>query len=291
MQKSRHLAVFLLVSLAACGDQPAPVAAAPTASAPSVPSAPARVAPVMPEPSQQELMRTVFGAQYRVASNDALTRFPTLRRPDQVRFYRVKPLASKVLDTGVAVLLAQSDYAQQNTEDDWEVIEDEALFNAYLLRRTAGNWEVFQRRENFMIRGENSGAGSILFPMLNDSKQGMAVVSKLANDGCPNQTLFLFDLSEQPMREITGGIATGWTNNSRCGDAEDAPEQSTSSTWHLAPPRTKGAAYHDVVLVSVTETVRHVGPGEDDLVTTKGKKVTTRYAYDGKQFKLIRAAR
>ena len=245
----------------------------------------------MPEPSQEELMQTVFGAQYRAASKNALTRLPTLRRPDQMRFYLVKPVASKVLDTGVAVLLAQSDYAQQNTEDDREVIEDEALFNAYLLRRTAGNWEVLQRRENFMIRGESSGPGSILFPMLNAGEQGLAVVSKLANDGCPSQTLYLFDLTEQPIREITGGIAIGWTSASRCGDAEGAPEQYTGSKWHLSPSKAKGAAYHDVVVVSVTETIKQIGPGENDFVSTKGKKVTTRYAYDGKQFKPVPAGR
>ena len=289
MQKSRHLVVLLLAALAgACADKPAPVAPAPTST---TPSDPARVAPAMPEPSQEELMRTVFGAQYRAASKDALTRLPTLRRPDQIRFYQVKPLASKVLDTGVAVLLAQSDYAEQNTEDDREVIEDEALFNAYLLRRTAGNWEVFQRRENFMIRGDNSGPGSILFPMLNDSKQGMAVVSKLANDACPSQTLYLYDLTEQPMREITGGIAIGWTSADRCGDAEGSPEQYTASKWHLAPSKAKGAVYHDVVVASVTETIKQVGPGENDFVSSKGKKVTARYAYDGTQFKPVQAVR
>lgn len=244
-----------------------------------------------PDPSREELMKAVFGQQYRAATGDALTKLPRLATPRKMRYYRVKPLTTTVLNTGETVLVAQADYAEQNTENDNEAIEDETLLNVFLLRQTAGKWSVLRRYENFMYRGENSGPGSILFPMLNKDRQGLAVVNHVSDHGCSSRTLYLFDLGQASLRSLTEGISTASTYNRHCGDDDAAPDESTTSKWYLAPPKQANAAYNDVVVVSVTETTAVATPGQPKPVTAVGKKVTLRYAYDGKQYRLLDAGK
>lgn len=243
------------------------------------------------EPSREDLMKAVFGQQYRPASGDALTKLPRLASPRKMRYYRVKPLTTTVLNTGETVLVAQSDYAEQNTENDDETIEDETLLNVFVLRQSAGKWTVLRRHENFMYRGENSGPGSILFPMLNKERQGLAVVNYVPDHGCSSRTLYLFDLGRAPLTGLTEGISTASSSNRHCGDDDDAPDEATTSKWYLAPPKKAGAAYNDVVVVSVTETTAVAKPGQPKPVTIVGNKVTLRYAYDGKQYQLLDAGK
>jgi hypothetical protein len=270
MQKYQYFTPIVLACLiSACSDQP-------------VPAAPAAV----PEASMDELLKVVFAAQYRAETKDALTRLPTIRDRKKIRLYRVKPIASAMLKSGEMVLLAQSDYAEQNTERDVDVIEDETLLSVYLLRQSAGKWTVHKRHENTMYRGENSGPGSVLFPMLNKDKQVLALANYLSNDGCPARTLYLMDLSQDPLLSLTDGIALSETSNENCGAAEGAPEEMSDSTWYLAPPRKASAQYKDLVVTTVTTTYKLVGDEQTPTPIAKGRKITTRYAFDGKKYKL-----
>jgi hypothetical protein len=280
MQKYQYFTPLVLACLiSACSDKP--VQAAPAAI-------PEKAAPAaIPEASMHELLKAVFGAQYRADTKDALTKLPTIRDRKKLRFYRVKPIASTLLKSGEMVLLAQSDYAEQNPERDVDVIEDETLLSVYLLRQSAGKWTVHKRHENTMYRGENSGPGSVLFPMLNKDKQVLALANYLANDGCPARTLYLIDLSQDPLGRLTEGIPLSETSNENCGAAEGAPEKMSDSTWYLAPPRKASALYDDVVVTTVTTTYKGVGEEQTPTPIAKGQKITTRYAFDGKKYKLV----
>lgn len=282
MQKYQYvIPLFISCVLSACSDKPAPLAA--PAAAPQ--AAPA----VRPAASKEDLMKAVFGQQYRPATGDALTTLPMLRDRVKIRYYLVKPLTTTVLNTGETVLVAQADYADQNKEEDNEAIEDQTLLNVYLLRQTAGTWSVLKRHENFMFRGENSGPGSILFPMLNKDRQGLAVVDYLSDEGCPSRILYLFDLSQDALLSLTDGIRTEWTVNRLCSENESDPDESLSSIWYLAPPKKAAALYNDLVIVSTTTTTLKAGPARDKPVTTIGKKVAVRYAHDGKHYQVAGA--
>ena len=285
MKKYQYIfAAGLVVLIAACSDQQKPqLAPAPTGAS----TVPVKAKPgAKAEVSMEGLMKAVFADQYRAAAKHAVMRLPMKRNRQQLRLYEVKGVASGVLNTGEAVLLTQSDYAQQNTENDNEVIEDEALISLYVLREKAGAWSVYRKQENFMVRGESSGPGSVLFPMLNKEKQVLALASALANDGCPIRTLYFLDVAQFPFRELTGGISLGDTESRNCGGSDADPEKWTHSTWYLAPPKGSGARYADVVVQSVTDTITRTGPAENDTVTRKGGKVIVRYAFDGKQYKV-----
>jgi hypothetical protein len=235
-------------------------------------------------PSKPELMTAVFGAHYRSTSGDALVQLPMNGQRHKIRWFRVKPLASETLNTGDTILLAQADYDDKNTQNDNPAIEDEAYLNIFVLRQAAGKWTVIRRHENVMMRGESSGPGSVMFPMLNKDKQVLALANYTSNDGCPAGKLYLIDLAGADLRHLTEGIPLRSTSADRCGAADGAPELSTNSTWFLAPPR-KAGLFDDVVVNSVTSTVTYASG--DRLIETKGKKVTTRYAYDGTRYQLV----
>jgi hypothetical protein len=280
MHMSYFGAGLLLVSLVAgCSDKAVPVAVIP-------PPAAAPVA-VTPAASKDALMQAVFGKQYRPATKDALTELPMFEDRKKIRLFIVEPLATTVLATGVTVLVAKSSYAEENEEK----IEQPDFLNiyssVYLLREVAGKWTVVKRHPNIAYRGFDERRGSVLFPMLGKDMPGLALASGTNDEGCFSNAIHLFDLRDDPLRDLTGtGIPTGSSTTKSCGGTDLKPNDETNASWYLAPPK-KPSAYSDIVMTFITEITIMSSAEENAKKSVISKKNSARYAYDGKLYKLV----
>lgn len=233
-------------------------------------------------------MKAVFGKEYRPATKDALAQLPLYEDRKQLRLYVVVPLASKTLDSGDTVLVAQADYATENAKENYVGFEDIGLINVFTLRQVAGEWKVLRRNENLVYRGDNNRPGSVLFTMLGKGKPGLAIVNGGASEfGCIRETILLYDLDENPLRDLTEAIPSKSIHERGCEDGVDG-YWSINSKWHFAPPK-KAAAYDDLVIVfSGNRTSPSVNKeGQAIAVVDTAVNATARYAYDGKKYRLI----
>ena len=276
MQTFRLISLLLLALATGCSDKPAPVAATP----PTVIAAPA--------PSNEVLMQAVFGKQYRPATKDALAELPMMEDHKKIRLFFVVPMATSVLASGETVLVARSTYAEELNE---EKIEKPDFFDiyvsVYLLRETAGKWTVVKRNPNLMLRGFDEHPGSVLFLKLGKDIPGLALASGRNDEGCFNNEIHLFDLRDDPLRDLTGeGISTGSSMTGSCGATDLIPETETNATWFLAPSK-KPSAYSDIVMSFVTKTSATTGDESHPKQPASSKKDSARYAYDGKLYKLV----
>lgn len=280
MHMSYVCAGLLLVSLVAgCSDKAVPAVATPTPAAPSVALTSAA--------TKEALMQAVFGKQYRPAAKNALAELPMFEDRKKLRLFVVEPLATTVLASGAAVLVAKSTYAEENEEK----IEQPDFFNIYtsiyLLREVAGKWTVEKRHPNIAYRGFDERPGSVLFPMLGKDMTGLALASGSNDEGCFSNSIHLFDLRDDPLRDLTGaGISTGSSTTKSCGGTDLKPNEETNATWYLAPPK-KPSAYSDIVMTFITETTIMSSEEENAKKSIIRKKDSARYAYDGKLYKLV----
>lgn len=230
-------------------------------------------------------MQAIFGKQYRPQTRDALVEMPMFESR-KVRLFDVVPLATSVLASGETVMVAESTYSLNSAEN----IEQPEVINAYVsvyfLRETAGKWTVLKRHENIAYRGLPERPGSVLFVKLGKGKPGLATVSAQSDEGCTHHRVQLFDLRDDVLRDLTNeGISTYSSWNSGCGGNDLEPGNETKGTWFLEEPK-KPSAYHDVVMTFTSTTVMS-GPEEDATKSLVTKKNHARYAYDGKQYKLV----
>lgn len=278
MQISYLTAGLLLASFAAgCSDKQASVVTAQaTAVAPVAKSA----------PTKQVLMQAVFGKQYRSSTNDALVDLPMFEDRQKIRRYVVAPLATTVLATGETVLVAKSTYADENIEKIEQPDYYNIYYAVYLLREVAGKWSVAKRHPNIVYRGFDERRGSVLFPTLGKGRTGLALASGTSDHGCSSNAIHLFDLRDDPLRDLTSsGIPTGSSTNENCGGTDLQPDEETNATWFFAAPK-KASPYSDIVMKFITETTYMSSAEENATKSIRTKKGSARYAYDGKQYVL-----
>lgn len=284
MQSTQFIcSVTLTLMLAACSDKQAPAAV-------SVPAAVANApASAPPEETRASLMKAVFGKQYRPATKDALATLPMHEDRKQLRLYVVVPLTSTTLENGDTVLVAQADYSPENAEENYIGTDSIGLINVYLLRSVAGEWKVLKRHENLVYRGDNDRPGSVLFTKLAKGKPGLAIVNGGKSEfGCIRESVLLYELGDDPMRELTEGITSKSILDAACEADSSGGYWSISSKWHFATPK-KPAAYDDLIMVfSGDKSSPPVNSdGVAGAVVASKVQATARYAYDGKQYRLV----
>ncbi len=279
MQKIHYASALLLIaSLFGCSDKARPVAVAPASdSAPAV---------IKPEASKDALMQAVFGARYRVASKDALADLPIFEERDKTTPFVIKPLATSQLPGEQTVLVTQANVPLKPGQDEPNYNDISGLVSVYVLRETAGKWLVVKRHESLVYRGYADRPGSVLFLKLGKGKPGLAIMYASMDEGCSEESLHLYDLSEDSLRDLAN-IHTGTSANGGCGGDEKFTEEWTTSKWHLTPSKNAAAIYDDVVIAMSEERTPYAKEGEEKSPPPLVKKFTARYGYDGKRYKLI----
>jgi hypothetical protein len=245
-------ALLLIASLVGCSEKQRPVAAAPAAAAVKV------------EASKEALMQAVFGARYRAASKDALADLPDFEDRSKKSPFVVKPLATSQLPGGDTVLVAQADVPLKPGEDEPHYNDISGLVNVYVLRETDGKWMVLKRHESLVYRGYADRPGSVLFPKLGKGKPGLAIMFASMDEGCSSESLHLYDLSDDSLRDLAN-IETGTSVNGGCGGDEKFSEEWTKSTWHLTPSKNAAAIYDDVVIAFTEERTPYPPQGEEKV--------------------------
>lgn len=320
---SRLLASLLLVlasgfMLAACSKKTAPppealqadVVTAPAAETPApenVPDAAAVAASKTEDEKDQErerqrevererevpMMRAVFGKDYRAESEDALA---DLTDPDNHReklSYVVSAVGHKVLPDGRAILLANAETA--TTEGTAESAHaSPGLLNVFFLSPKGkpgdGQWQLTKRLENVAALGSFGQLGEITWVKPGTGKLGLAIRHGYTGQGYTIAQLALFELGQDSISELHGGIDLRSDNMGACGpDTEEC--WLIDGAWRFVPAR-DGGAYNDLVVdfSGAREKIKPgatVKPDEDPPRTSTPLKGHARYAFDGKAYKLV----
>lgn len=184
------------------------------------------------------------------------------------------------------VLVAQSDIPRDPTEFEPNFNDINSLVNVYLMREKAGKWVVHKRHENVVYRGYGDRPGSVLFPKLGKGKPGLAIVFASTDHGCGSETMHLYDLGDDPLRDLAN-ISIGSSTNGNCGGDDKYEQESTSSTWHLAPSKNAASLYDDVVVSITDEKTFYPKVENTEAPPPLVEKFSARYAYDGKRYKLV----
>jgi hypothetical protein len=221
---------------------------------------------------KEVLMRAVFGARY-LKDGQTLAELPTPEDKSKLRRYALAPLASELLASGETVLVAQATWADER--DEGEAVLAGPLINVFVLRETGGKWTVVRRHHNIVYRGYGPRPGSVLFTALGPQRQALAIASLDLDEGCHAGALHLYDLADNRLRDLAN-IANEMVDTPDCNGIGMKKAVSVTSTWHLAPQKKAGQIYDDLVMVFKTEKFG-----------VAATKVTARYAYDGKAFKLV----
>jgi hypothetical protein len=281
-------ALLIAVSAAACSDKPPP-AVPPLTSAAKLP---AGAAPLQSTQQKIEavLMKAVFGAHYRPASNDALASMPVPENEGGGDAeYVVTAAASTVLSSGETVLVTSGEVADEQGQAD-SAMADGGQLSVYFLRQRDGKWTIVKRFENIASIGSHGSFGAVSWPMLGKDKPGMAIEGAIGNRGLAAETITLYDISNNTVRDASdGAIVTASSNEGDCVEELAMECWDTKGTWRMTPAKVPGA-YDDLVM-DVTGT-RSTAPGEHREEAT-GPRVSEkvrgvmRYAYDGKSFKAV----
>ena len=280
------LSAFLLSLLFACTDKTISVAPTP---APAAANAASTRAPTTTEKIDDILMAAVFGLKYVAGKREIVA---TMSDPDnqgETGEYLVRPGGSTILKNGVTVFVTSG----QAMDDDGEPESSfgtGGLMSVFFLRQQDGKWVILQRLENIVALGSNGQLGSIEWPMLGKDKQGMAIASSFMTQGIMLESLSLFEVGENKVRKVSGdGIRTEASNDGDCVKELSMECFDTVGKWRMVPPKVAGD--YDDFLLEVKGTISSA-PG-DYKETATGPRVTekisgtARYAFDGKQYKIV----
>lgn len=281
----------MTVLLVACSRQveqePKPNASAAPTSLPLVQKAlPATALSKTEEDKRQhELMRAVFKDAYDPQRGSALSSIAHAKgEVDQPSRFLIEIVSTKELADGRTVVIANAMPSDDKGEAQVGHVTPGVL-NVYFLRRTAGQWEVLERRENVGSLGSSGHIGSIDWVELAPEKPGFMVTSVTIGQGYGYGRIEVFDLSEG-VRDL-GGFASLADNSGAC--TEDTEECWEISGAVRVVDGDQPSPYRDLVIdfTSKKYTVTEEKNGKQIEHLKSSVKETARYRFDGKQFKLI----
>ena len=320
MNHTKPLALLLACTLlGACSDKTAPVPAQASAVTPPPPAVPATapadtpaadapaVAPKTEEMKTPEarardskleatMMRAIFGKSYRADSDDALADLPDPdskeKNADKLS-YVVSAVSHKLLPDGRAILVANAETA--NNEGTAESAHaSPGLLNVFYLAPKGKpgdeSWQVVKRMENIDSLGSSGQLGEVHWVTLGAGKQGMVIRHGYTGQGYTITQLALFELGEDKVTSLEGGIELHSDNGGACGP-ETEECWMVDGSWHFAAAR-DGGAYDDLLIdfKGVREKIKPgaaVKPDQDPPRTTTPITGHARYAFDGKKYKLV----
>lgn len=291
MRPRTSIAVACLLLSAACSEKAvtAPAASVPAPAAPaSGPGAAApKSAPVSDAKASAMLMQAVYGDKYRPASGDALVELPRSANGKERAMFVVSPVAHTVLPGGDTVLVANAEIAGADGKAESGHASPGSV-NVYLLRQSEGRWQVAKRHENIAALGSHGKMGTVQWTTVADGKPGMAVSHGGTWQGYTVETLALFDLSSDSMRDLAG-MSIHSDSDGGCNEEEYGDCWSVTGKWSLQPSKT-GAPYHDLVIhfEGSRSTRAQEEDGQPKLPRITNKiNASARYAYDGKNYQLV----
>jgi hypothetical protein len=291
MYKTTTVSCILVLSLlAACSDKPAPTVQ-PTAAVPPAPAKP--IAPPSTADKVDEiLLRAVFGKHYRPASKNALASLPDPDDRSATGEYVVTAVANTVLKTGETVLVVNAEQANAAGEAE-SAHASSGLLSVYLLRQSAGQWNIIKRHENVAALGSHGQIGTVVWTMLGKDKPGLAVLNGGTWQGNSIESLALFDLGAANLRDLVAeGIAMHSDNEGACDPDGTTECWSITGKWRFAAPKAP-ADYDDLLIDFAGEQSQRPANAEGEPSgprTTDKVSGAARYAYDGKQYRLVDGA-
>lgn len=239
------------------------------------------------------MMRAVFGSDYRAGSEDALADLPDPDQHTEKLSYVVSAVGHKVLPDGRVILLANAETA--NTEGTAESAHaSPGLLNVFFLspkgKPADEQWQVTKRLENVAALGSFGQLGEISWVKLGTGKLGLAIRHGYTGQGYTIAQLALFELGQDSITELNGGIDLRSDNMGACSpDTEEC--WLIDGDWRFVPAKDGGA--YDDLLVDFSGTNEKIKPGavvkpdEDPPRTSTPIKGHARYAFDGKGYKLV----
>lgn len=320
MNHTKPLALLLACTLlGACSDKAAPVPAQASAITPPPPAVPATApadtpaadAPAVAAKTEEmktpearardskleaDMMRAVFGKNYRPDSEDALADLPdpdSKEKDADKLSYVVSAVSHKLLPDGRAILVANAETA--NTEGTAESAHaSPGLLNVFYLAPKGKpgdeSWQVVKRMENIDSLGSSGQLGEVHWVTLGAGKQGMVIRHGYTGQGYTITQLALFELGEDKVTSLEGGIELHSDNGGACGP-ETEECWMVDGSWHFAAAR-DGGAYDDLLIdfKGAREKIKPgvtVKPDQDPPRTTTPITGRARYAFDGKKYKLV----
>lgn len=238
---------------------------------------------------ETELMRAVFGKDYRADSEDALTE---LSDPDQhldKLSYVVSAVASKLLGNGRAVLVANAETA--NTEGTAESAHvTQGLLNVFFLTQSGtGKWKVSKRAENIAALGSSGQLGDVQWTRLGQDKLGLAIRHGYTGQGYTISQLALFEVGDGEVTLLSQGIDLHSDNMGACSEEMDECWD-VSGNWRFATAQ--GGGKFDDLLIDFSgfkEKIKagvKLKPDQEPPRTSTPITASARYVFDGKTYKL-----
>ena len=310
----------LAASLAACPSPRNPVPSATASAAPpgatesATASLPAPVGPVAAVPDaklMQELMRAVFGKQYRPASKDAMADLPDVKQRQQFRKHVLSAVTQGTLANGRMALVANAQVIDSFGNPD-DSHASGGLLNVYILQKNGAQWHVLKKHENVAGLGSGGSFGDIEWLNLGAGHDGMLIHHGGTWQGYTVELISLFDLNADTMRDLSGsGILLHSDSEGGCGP-DTAECWNISGKYSLAAGK-PGSGWQDLLISfsgekSVLLAARGKGasqpapPGASATAASlpangdaekeperSSIKINTRarYAFDGKVYRLV----
>jgi hypothetical protein len=281
------VAVLAALCLAGCSPHKAPPAqpsapARPAASlAASVRTEPAIEAPALDKARATELMRAIFGDDFRAADGAALVE---IEDGEDAGYWRMTLHSARELPDGRTAVVVNGAPSDENGADV-PAHASPGMLSVYTLRRTDGAWQVIERHEDVGTMGSSGTIGVVEWLTLGTGKPGIVIYSGGTWFGSTIANAEIFDL-DQGMRSL-GGFAEFSSNAGGC-----MPE--TRDCWDVEGKIGTVAAahegdYRDIVVDFAGKHFRVTEDAKGNLVehTTRTVHQTARYHFNGKTYVLV----
>jgi hypothetical protein len=273
--KNIAYSLLLAAGLAACNRAEKPVE----------PPKPAAVAtPVAPQPpvaakiNDAELMRAVFGDDYKAADKKAVA---TLAIEGGEMLHVMTPVANTQLPDGRVVLIVNGAPAADDGSEMASHVSSGVL-NVYLLQREGDRWKVLQRHQSVAELGSDGFIGSVKWVTLGPGKPGFIVSNGGVWQGYSISHAEFFELGAD-VRSL-GGFKEASTNEGGCGPTTEECWNVAGDIRFAAEPQQSG--YNDIVVSfgdkRYTVTEEKNGDFVEHLKSTT--RTSARYHFDGKEY-------
>ena len=288
MRKTAIASVIVLQSLlSACAEKDA-APAQPLAKA-ITPVSPAPVAlPAAPIVSNDTLMKAIYGEGWHPAEHEAVVRMSDPENREKDGTFVVTALAQTTLKTGETVLVTNGAPADEDGYRSGAFLNS-GLLSVYLLRKVNDEWTVIKRHDSVTTLGSDSKIGKAKWVELGKDRPGLAILSRNEQQGYL-EFLSLFDLKADVMHDLTGSpIMSESSNEDGCNFEADYDCWTTIGKWKLVPSATAGKL-NDIVFTfdhDVSKRPKDAAGKPAEFRETTDTKVAARYAFDGKQYRLV----